>query len=458
MNACKFLEEVLYKINTIEKTLNILNHSKLSIEDKIEQITLLEEIKYEIITHDVVKESLIAAPNKRSNWKLESMEKIYKANNALPLDLIKSLSKTRIECSELLKLSRSEASNLRKLKKHFVELVKLMRDVASIKAQNMKCSKYDAMLMDGITEQDIKEIFPKIGNFFNKNIDEIVKKQSKEKIAELKNFTIEEQVKLGLVCLQHIGIGNDEMHTLSIDYDESDFCYSLSSLLRYSSDAMYQKQLIKNFAATEVIREVQGLFMEKMLGTSMEFTEFIQPYIQDKVKARSSNIKNLFYLFNKVNLSFLLKKADEFTLLAHIMLRTKLEKDIIDGKLEVKDLQDSWLEGMKHYRIPVKAKNELETYFQDEYWIDGVIGYFPMKMVALISSAQIFSFLKENHYEYLDNIKKGNFSLLINWFAKNIYGTKYNISETLKKVTGETLNVECYTKYLNAKYNLMDCV
>lgn len=50
------------------------------------------------------------------------------------------------------------------------------------------------------------------------------------------------------------------------------------------------------------------------------------------------------------------------------MLRTKLEQDIINGTLEVKDLHDAWLEGKKHYKIPVKAKNELDIYFQGEYW------------------------------------------------------------------------------------------
>ncbi|MCP9261503.1 Zn-dependent carboxypeptidase [Dirofilaria immitis] len=70
---------------------------------------------------------------------------------------------------------------------------------------------------------------------------------------------------------------------------------------------------------------------------------------------------------------------DEFTLLAHIMLRTRLEQNMINGTLEVENLHDAWLEGMKHYKIPVKAENELDTCFQDEYWASGIIGYFPIK-------------------------------------------------------------------------------
>lgn len=114
------------------------------------------------------------------------------------------------------------------------------------------------------------------------------------------------------------------------------------------------------------------------------------------------------------------------------MLRTRLEQDIINGTLEVKDLHDAWLEGMKHYKIPVKAENELNTYFQDEYWASGVMGYFPIKIIALIAAVQIFSCVKKNHYESLSAIIKGDFSLLISWLSQNIYSAKCGL-ELLKK-------------------------
>ncbi|OEY86905.1 carboxypeptidase [Wolbachia pipientis] len=458
MSSNKFLEKVLSQVNNINNTLKVLEQSKLNLESKIEQVVLLEEIKYEIITHDLVKESLMATVNKGNNWQIALIERLHKANSILPLDLVKSLSKAKIECLSLWKLAYCEASNFKKLKKHFIELVKLICDVASIRAEHFRCSNYDTMLEGGIKEKDIKEIFPQIGNFFNKNIDKIIDKQNKKRVPALKNFTIEKQIELGLVCLQHIGISNDEITMSPLDYDEFNPCYSLFSLLRCSSDIIYQKHSLKNLVNTEVIQEVQGLCMEKILGTSIEFVEFIHPHIQTITQTRSGSIKNLYSLFNKVNFSPCLKKADEFTLLAHIMLRTKLEQDMVDGKLDVKDLHDAWLDGMKHYRIPVHAKNELETYLQDEYWVRGVIGYFPMKMVALIAAVQIFSFIKASHCEYLDSVKEGNFSLLINWFAKNIYSTKCDIFGMLKNVTGKNLDIEHYTQHLTEKYNLMDCV
>ncbi|WP_265583716.1 gluzincin family metallopeptidase [Wolbachia endosymbiont of Diaphorina citri] len=162
---------------------------------------------------------------------------------------------------------------------------------------------------------------------------------------------------------------------------------------------MHQKCLaqnsIKSSITKHIMYETQGLFMERIIGTSREFIEFIQPHIKEKLSTKgkiNSSVENLYLIFNKVNLSSFLKNADEFSLLAHIMLRTKLEQDLINGTLEVKDLHDKWLEGMKHYKISVKAKNELDTYFQDEYWISGVIGYFPIKVIALIAACAVFFF------------------------------------------------------------------
>ncbi|WP_349967122.1 carboxypeptidase [Wolbachia endosymbiont of Armadillidium arcangelii] len=470
MRSCKFLEKVLCEVRNIENTLKVLSTSQLDIEDKIEQMCLLEEIRHEIISHDAIKESLADALSNTKGadaTQLKLIEGIHKSNSAIPVDLVKSLSKAKIECQNLWKLSNYEVSNLEKLKERFADLIKLIREVASIKSQQLKCSKYDSLLADydsNITEKNIKEIFPKLGKFFSENVEKIIEKQKKDKVTSIQKVAIQKQIELGSSCLHQMSVTLNEISTSyydPIDYDESDFCCGLFLLLRHNGYAIHQKCLaqnsIKSSITKHVMHETQGLFMERMIGTSREFIEFIQPHIKEKfaIKGKTnSSVENLYLIFNKVNLSSFLKNADEFTLLAHIMMRTKLEQDIINGTLEIKDLHDRWLEGIKHYKIPVKAKNELDTYFQDEHWTSGVIGYFPIKVIALIAAVQFFSFIKKNHYECLDAIVKGDFSLLIDWFSQNVYSAKYDFLKQLKKVTGRDLDIECYTSYLSEKYNL----
>jgi carboxypeptidase Taq len=478
MKSYKFLEEVLYKVQNIENTLKVISKSQLRVEDKVEQACLLEEIRHEIISHDLIKESLADAFGKKNNtnaYQLRLIEKMHKNNSVLSIDLVKSLSKAKIECQNLLRLSHSESSHLEKLKGSFSNLIKLIRESASIRSEQLKCSKYDSMLADydsNITEKKIKEVFPKIGKFFSENVDKIAEKQKKDKVTNIQKISIQKQIELGSECLQQMGIELSEVRTSygymssPIEYDESNFCLSLFSLLRYSGYGIYQKYLVQNNISNQitgrVIYETQGLFMEKMIGSSREFTEFIQPRIKakfavkGKIGAKAISAQNLYLIFNQVNLSSSLRGVDEFTLLAHVMLRTKLEQDIINGKLEVKDLHDAWLEGMKHYKILIKVENELDTYFQDEYWASGVIGYFPIKIIALIAAMQIFSFIKKNHCESLNAIIKGDFSLLISWLSQNVYGANCGILDMLKNVTGKDLDVESCTNYLSEKYGLFE--
>ncbi|MCA4775304.1 carboxypeptidase [Wolbachia endosymbiont of Mansonella ozzardi] len=474
MKSHKFLEEVLCKVKSIENTLKVLSQSQLKVEDKVEQMGLLEEIKHGIISHEIIKESLIEASaldNKKrsvSNRQLKLMESMHKSSSAVPIDLVKSLSQAKVECQNLWKLSQSETSSLEKLKKHFADLVKLVREVVSIKSQQLKCSKYDSLLADydfDITEKSIKEIFPKVGKFFCESVDKIIEKQKKDKAIDMQKVATQRQIELGSLCLQKMGI---TLYRTScyhpIDYNESDFCCGLFLLLRCSGHEIYRKCSAQNSISSpiteHVMCETQGLFMERVIGTSREFIEFIHPYIKEKFTIKGKNntkfssVENLYLVFNKINLSSLLKNADELSLLAHIMLRTRLEQNIINGTLEVKDLHDAWLEGMKHYKIPVKAKNELDTYFQDEYWASGIIGYFPIKIMALITAIQIFSFIKKDHYELLGAIMKGDFSLLISWLSQNVCNAKYGFSDLLKKLTDKGLDVECCTNYLSEKYNL----
>lgn len=469
MKSYKFLEGVLHKIKNIENTLRVLNTSRLNIRDKIEQISLLEEIKHEIISHDLIKESLPKAFNEKKNKNdqiLKLIERMHKSSSAVSVDLVKSLSEAKIECTNLWELSKSDISNLDRLKERFTDLIKLIREVASTKSQQLKCSKYDSLLTEydsDIREKDIKEIFPKVGKFFSENVSKIIDKQKKNKVINLQKVAIEKQVELSSIYLQQIGIKLEEIHDYmnsSVKYNESNFCQGLFSLLRHSGYALYQKYQAQNSISSQIsgciMHEIQGLFMEKIIGRTQEFVEFVQPHIKEKfstkgkINAKAIEVENLYLIFNKVDLSFF-KNAGEFNLLAHVMLRTKLEQDLINGTLEVRDLHDAWLQGAKHYKIPIKAENELDTYFQDEYWASGIIGYFPIKIIALIAAVQIFSLIKKDHNEFLNAIKKGDFSLLLGWLSQNVYSIKYSFSELLKKMTGKTLDVEGFISYISEK-------
>ncbi|WP_333023268.1 gluzincin family metallopeptidase [Wolbachia endosymbiont of Pentidionis agamae] len=469
MKSYKFLQQVFGRIRIIDNTLVTLSKSQLNVNDKVEQIDLMQDMKYEIISHDLVKESLSDVLSKKENlndWQLKNIQlinKIYEEINILPIDLVKALSKARIEGKELWNLAYYD-NNFKNLINPLSNVISLVREVASIKSKNFGYSMYDAVLEDydsSIKEEDINDVCAIVGKFFHENNYLITEKQNKS--TDTKGIFHSINTALNNTVLRRIKIKKTERvsdyHCFSSCSTQFISNLNLSDLLYSSGSIIYKKGLQKKWinqpigdVSGYVMYETQGLLMEKIIGKSMEFCEYIQPIV---FKHSDISVNDLYCELNKINQSVLLKESDEFTSLAHIMIRYALEKEIIYNKLQVTDLRDAWMEGMKYYNISTKNIKDNEAYFQDHYWISGILGYFPLKLIAGIAAVQIFNFIKNNYSNAINNISKGNFDLLIKLLSENIYshGAKYNSLELLKRMTNkENLDIECYTNYLLQKY------
>ncbi len=473
MESYKFLEQLFSKINSVECILSKLSEQHTFYDN--EEVIVLEEIKHEMISHDLVKDMLQdALSNKRklNEWQRSSlchMSKLYKHNSILPFQLIRKLTEAKLQCKRLWKSAHQE-DNFSSVLPHFSELVELTREAASIKSDSFECSKYDTLLDfydSSIKEKDLDKIFTKIGKFFHEHVWNIVQNQNKNKIFHIKNAPIEKQKLLNCAYLDAIGLTTNNDNSTSadnimafIDYDKSNLYSSLFAVLRNSGDILYEKYLSQDLqnqqiGKEQIFYESQSMLMEKNLGTSLAFVDFIQPNIKKvfPTSERATSAENIYHFLNKVCPNPLLKNADEVTFPAHIMLRYTIEKEIISGNLQVKDLHDAWLEGIKHYFDCVPEK-ESEKYFQDDYWVSGIFGYFPLKAIAAIAATQIFSVIIDKNHEVLTNISKGDFNPFVNWLNVNIHkhGAEYTISQLLKKITNKNLNVDCYIDYLSNKY------
>jgi len=69
-------------------------------------------------------------------------------------------------------------------------------------------------------------------------------------------------------------------------------------------------------------------------------------------------------------------EADEVTYGMHVILRFEMEKDIIEGKVQVSELPDLWNEKMESL-LGVTPPSDADGVLQDVHWSGGMIGYFP---------------------------------------------------------------------------------
>src|SRR4029079_12584092 len=73
----------------------------------------------------------------------------------------------------------------------------------------------------------------------------------------------------------------------------------------------------------------------------------------------------------------------------HVMLRFELEQDMVDGRLELRDLPQRWNEKMWEY-LGVEVPDDGQGVLQDVHWSGGSIGYFSTYLIGTVASVQIW--------------------------------------------------------------------
>jgi len=84
----------------------------------------------------------------------------------------------------------------------------------------------------------------------------------------------------------------------------------------------------------------------------------------------------------------------------------------------------------------------------------GVGGAFQGYTLGNILGAQFYSAALKAHPGIPEQIRQGEFGTLHGWLKDNIYhpGSKFTAGELLERVTGESLRIEPYIRYLRDKY------
>jgi carboxypeptidase Taq len=201
------------------------------------------------------------------------------------------------------------------------------------------------------------------------------------------------------------------------------------------------------------IHESQSLFWENRIVKSKSFSK---RFFKEFVSAGCSldNYLELWKSINHFESGLNRVEADELTYGLHILIRTELEIDLIEGGLPAKDIPEEW---NKRYEqlLGIKPSNDSEGCLQDVHWSEGAFGYFPSYLLGHIISAQI-STQMEKDIGLIDNlIENGEYQKIIFWLKNNIhkYGRSVNSMELVKTVTNEELSPQHFINHLRAKIN-----
>ena len=245
-------------------------------------------------------------------------------------------------------------------------------------------------------------------------------------------------------------------------YNEKNFIESLMGVLHETGHALYNLGLPEKWkyqpvgdALGTVVHESQSLFMEMQICRSFEFLKFASPFMRKvfNKKGKQWEANNLYNIYTLVKPSFIRVDADEVTYPLHVIIRYKIEKDLIEGNIKVKEIPNVWNMYMNDF-LNIKPKNNKEGCLQDIHWFDGTFGYFPTYTLGAIYASQLFSKIKKELPNLNIQIANGKFNHLINWLRSNVHskGSLSNSEDLVKKVTGEELNIEYFKKHLINRY------
>jgi len=204
------------------------------------------------------------------------------------------------------------------------------------------------------------------------------------------------------------------------------------------------------------VHESQALLAEMIIGRTKAFFSFLSPRVEGLFHGLHNPIfaaDNLDRIKTRVQPGLIRSRADEITYFYHVLLRFRLEKDLVEGSLKVADLPDAWNNGMEEMLGIRPQKNE-EGCMQDVHWFVGKFGYFPSYTTGHMIAAQLWQKILEIYPKSCEKIAQGNFEELRGWLKENIHGKGrlYSAPELIRNVTGKPLGPEALLKHIKVRY------
>lgn len=185
------------------------------------------------------------------------------------------------------------------------------------------------------------------------------------------------------------------------------------------------------------IHESQSRLWECRVGHSYPFLEWLCAQVQ----GRNSNISiepfGLYRWLNRVRKDLIRVESDEVSYTLHIILRTRIEAELVSGELLVKDVPGRWND-LCHELLGVRPAHDAEGCLQDVHWAHGEMGYFPSYALGNIYGAQLFETFLKRHPGWEADCRAGRFDTLTSWLDCHVwkFGRLLTPTTLIEKATG----------------------
>ena len=491
MNNYLRYQELLRKIADVQYASALLNWDQETYmpskgaEFRAQQLSTLAGIAHELSTtkelgdllEQLMKDDTLAEKEKR-NIK-ESLKK-YNDNKKYTTEFVQQLSKTISEAFQAWQKAKSE-NNFLLYAPYLEKLVKLKRDECNI--LGFQAHPYDALLDQyepGAKTSDLEILFTDVRNQLVDFVKQIAAKPQNQDAFMFAHYGKQKQWDFGMDLLKQMGYdfeaGRQDVssHPFTTNFssedvrvttriNENDLNEMIWSCIHEGGHALYEQGL----PASEYglpsgeyislgIHESQSRLWENNVGRGLSYWKANYKRLQETFPENLKNVsvENFYKAMNVVKPSLIRTSADELTYHFHVLIRFEIEKALIEGTIEVKDLPSYWNKKYKEY-LGIDVPSDSKGVLQDIHWSHGSFGYFPTYSLGSFYAAQFYNQAKKEIPNLGHEIEKGNTSPLLNWLRLKVHkhGKFFTAEELCIHLTGEKLNFKYFMDYAKVKYS-----
>lgn len=494
-NAYQKLEQHFNRYTQLNSALSLLEWDRSvmmppkAAEQRADQMATLAVMTHEIQSSAEVADLLAEAEQQagslteRQVANLRLMKWMNRHARALPSELVERKAHQEAVCESIWRVAR-ETSDFNAVIKPFEDLIATVRETGEVKGDALGLTPYNALLDPydpGNTSKNIDRVFDDVADFLPDFIGEVIEHQKSEPFEKPNGpFPVKSQQRLMHRLMDVLGFDEDQIRLdtsahpfstgkgndlrITTRYDENDFMFCAMAVLHECGHSLFDRHCAPDMAGQPVstsnmagmtIHESQSLIIEKQLGRSGAFWQFVAPIVREALgrgEARFS-AENLHRQATRVSRSLIRVDADEVTYPAHVIIRYRLEKALLSGDLAVKDLPVAW-DDMMQKLIGITPPDLKRGCMQDIHWYAGSFGYFPTYALGAMTAAQFMQQAREDIKDLDDHVAAGNLEIFVNWLKTNIHekAAQYTPNELVEKVTGRALDPSVFRAHLENRY------
>ncbi len=446
------------------------------------QSATLEKLSFERFTSPHYAEAVLESTS--NDPQILRLKKMMAEALAFDSDFVSNKVEVTMKCQSAWKGAR-ESGNFSEVESQLSEVVKMAREgVSRLRAsKHLKDtfsgkSDYEILLDQydpGLPAEKLRSMLGTLSDKLKEKIPLILEKQKakqseRERVLPLLKMSISKQKEIVEQVVGDLGFnfkkgrldtsthpfcgGSPDDVRMTTRFRGNDFTDSLSGGIHETGHALYNFGLPESLRFTPCggtdsfgIHESQSRLYENNLGRSIPFLRYLS-------KRLDLPAEDLNLLMNWVQPSYIRVDADEVTYNLHIAMRMGIEQDLIEGKIEVRDLPELWRSKFKEL-FGLEIESDSQGCLQDIHWYFGAFGYFPSYSVGNILAAQLFENFSNEHSSWGSEAECGDFANLLTHLRDKVHSLA-SIDDTPtrihKMLGGQEFKIDSFVNYIDLKY------